>query len=103
MPPAEAPIPMMGIGAPLRGSPDFCGLFVSGFMLPAAPLRPRRWRAGAHCAVAQQLLHDLDVVLIVVRAGLEMLSQPMVLTGALALGHAMGQRRALLVRTQKGP
>src|SRR5687767_8363530 len=103
MPPAEAPMPTMGIVALLRDGPASCGLFVSGFMLRAAPLSPRRRRPGAHGSIAQQLLHDLDVVLIVARPRLETLSQRMALTGAFVLGHAMGQRRTLLVRTQKGP
>src|SRR5262245_54558167 len=102
MPPAEAPMPTTGTPAFSRG-----GSGSSLFLLVAIGrdclLSPIRCRPGPRLTAALQRSHDLDVVVVVARPALEMLSQHVPLVHPLVLGHAVRQRRAFLVRAQEGP
>src|SRR5215470_4690458 len=103
MPPAEAPTPTTGIWPLRRGlgspSPSLLSFF---FMQQRTPETAVSYHVLPIFAIAQQAFDHLGILRVLAGPLLELVRQPLAAAGAFLLGHALGERRALLMGAQKG-
>src|SRR5215813_9758500 len=104
MPPAEAPTPTTGTW-PLRrglGSPSPSLLSFFFFMQQRTPETAVSYHVVPGLAIAQQAFDHLGILRVLAGPLLELVRQPLAAAGAFLFGHALGERRALLMGAQKG-